>query len=117
MGRPFLPRPKCAVCGEACNHLLAVYCSRKCRGIAERGKPRPDAIGNQWASRGENAGKWAHYKRMQKLCPPGPCVECGSREQSIIHHVDHDPKNTVPDNLVRMCRPCHARHHHIERAA
>jgi 5-methylcytosine-specific restriction endonuclease McrA len=113
MGRKFLPRPNCAVCGKPCKTRGRTYCSKSC---AFTGKPRPSARGNRWAYRGESAGKWAHYKRMQKLCPPGPCVECGSTEQSVIHHRDHDHTNTVPENLVRMCRPCHARHHH-KRAA
>jgi hypothetical protein len=75
------------------------------------GKPRPDYIGNQYAVRA-NPTKWAQYKRMQKLCPPGPCVVCGSLLQSVIHHKDHDVTNTVTENLERMCRSHHASHHH-----
>lgn len=117
MGRPMLPRPKCAVCGEICNFRNSIFCSQKCRGVAERGKEKPHALGNKWSFKGELAGKWAHYKRMQKLCPPGSCSVCGSPKLSIIHHIDHNPFNTVADNLIRMCRPCHAKHHYHTRAA
>lgn len=78
------------------------------------GKPRPDMLGNQRAFKATGETVWAHYKRMQKLCPKGPCVVCGSTEQSVIHHKDHDPKNTVAENLERMCRSCHMKHHYEE---
>lgn len=116
MGRPMLPRPICAVCGGVCKTRGRTFCSYECRAASERGKEKPHARGNKWAFRGASVSKWAQYKRMQKLCPPGPCVECGSTEMSIIHHVDHDAMNTVPSNLIRMCRSCHARHHHTKAA-
>lgn len=116
MGRKFLPRPICQRCGATCKGLRSTYCSRICRGASDRGKPNPIAAGNQWAFRGDKATKWAHYKRMQKLCPPGPCVQCGGTKQTVIHHRDHNPLYTVAENLERMCRPCHARHHRKQAA-
>jgi len=115
MGRPMLPRPRCIVCGSTCRTRGRFFCSRACRGLANRGVARPDAIGNQWASKGNAATKWAHYKRMQKLCKPGPCVVCGD-VGDVIHHKDHNPLNTVPENLERQCRACHAKHHNRKAA-
>ena len=115
MGRPFLPRPLCKICGNRCNHRRSQFCSRVCKGKSEIGIAKPYAKGNQYGYRGENVGVWAHYKRMQKIIPKAPCSICGSEKHSIIHHIDHDPKNTTKDNLIRMCRPCHARHHTKER--
>lgn len=111
MGRPFLPRPICRVCGAVCKSRGRAFCSYKCRAESERGVPRPYARGNKWSWKGDRAGVWAHYKRMQALVPRGPCEVCGSMKQSVIHHKDHDPKNTTRENLMRMCRACHARHH------
>jgi predicted nucleic acid-binding Zn ribbon protein len=116
MGRRFVPRPKCLVCSLACAQRGRLYCSRKCRGLADRGKARPDAVGNKWALKVDGETKWAHYKRMQTLCHPGPCVQCGA-EKAVIHHKDHNPFNTTPGNLERLCRACHARHHREKRAA
>lgn len=108
MGRPFLPRPFCVWCAAVCKDRGRTYCSRKCQVKASIGSKRPDAVGNKWALR-ENPTKWAHYKRMQKMCAPGPCVKCGIPRNSVIHHKDHDHTNTVPENLERLCRK-----HHIE---
>lgn len=32
----------------------------------------------------------------------------------VVHHLDHDPNNNAPDNLVRMTLNEHLRHHHAE---
>lgn len=111
MGRPFLSRPLCPQCGNPCKRLDRTFCSNQCRAKHYSGKPRPDMIGNQHSFRGNEATTWAHYKRMQKLCPPAPCIYCGSLGNNIIHHIDHNPKNTVSDNLIRICRSCHINHH------
>jgi hypothetical protein len=113
MGRRFLQRPNCQRCGATCKRLDRVFCSRTC---AMTGVPKPANKGNTWALKATGETKWAHYKRMQKLCPKGPCIQCGA-DKTIIHHKDHNPFHTVSDNLERLCRPCHARHHALERAA
>jgi len=114
MGRPFLPRPHCLYCGAVCKGRERTFCSHKCRGAYDAGKSRSDLIGNQHAFKEANATTWAQYKRMQRLCSPGPCSECGSIKDSVIHHKDHNPSNTTPENLVRMCRACHMKHHYKE---
>jgi hypothetical protein len=48
---------------------------------------------------------------MHDICPAGPCTACGSEKNSRIHHVDHNPLNNAPENLVRMCHACHITHH------
>lgn len=95
-------KPNCLLCGGTCKARKSKYCSTGCFQNAN------PMAGNQRAVR-ENPTKWAHYKRMQKMCPPGPCVKCGSLLNSVIHHKDHDHTNTVPGNLERLCRK-----HHIE---
>jgi hypothetical protein len=114
MGRPFLPRPLCRQCGSPCKDLDRIFCSNKCRAEHDKGKSKPYMLGNQYSFRGDDATTWAHYKRMQRLCPPSPCSDCGATENIVIHHKDHNPRNTVPDNLIRLCRACHINHHRDE---
>jgi len=47
---------------------------------------------------------WAHDR--------GRCQRCGAglgrvQGQFVVHHVDHDPFNNHPLNLVVVCTPCH----------
>ena len=46
------------------------------------------------------------------------CQQCGKAGRLEVHHVDHDPTNDDPANLVTWCRsPCHMDHHRRERTA
>ena len=45
-----------------------------------------------------------------------PGQPCGNRARVMsVHHVDHNPANSHPDNLIALCAPCHlqldAAHH------
>ena len=52
---------------------------------------------------------------------PHPCYFCGEEvdghveprddKRAVIHHVDHDPKNNVPENLVPAHKGCHEEYH------
>lgn len=50
---------------------------------------------------------------------PWPCGYCHTHvhelghggENGLIHHIDEDPTNDTPDNLVVMHDICHVRHH------
>ena len=39
------------------------------------------------------------------------CTVCGGEQDLHIHHIDRDPTNDVPSNLVTLCGICHARVH------
>ena len=45
------------------------------------------------------------------------CKKCGVAPVRHVHHIDSDPQNYSPDNLMGLCVPCHVRHHlsHDER--
>jgi 5-methylcytosine-specific restriction endonuclease McrA len=37
------------------------------------------------------------------------CMECASKQNIEVHHVDGDRNNNDPDNLVPLCRDCHTK--------
>lgn len=39
------------------------------------------------------------------------CVECGTTEDVEVHHVDGDRLNNTLENLIPVCRSCHAKIH------
>lgn len=42
------------------------------------------------------------------------CTQCGSQKRSslVVHHIDEVVDNTLMENLITLCRACHAKHHH-----
>lgn len=75
------------------------FCDRKCMAAAFDARP----------SRSEG---WSvtHY-HARKLVPAGPCRTCGKPDAMDVHHRDGDHRNNSPENLERICRGCHIRHH------
>lgn len=56
------------------------------------------------------------YRRICYAIWPRKCVVCGEdyigkRFQLDVHHIDGDPSNDQPENLVPLCRTCHRRLH------
>ena len=44
------------------------------------------------------------------------CVDCGKREKSgrckfYVHHIDKNPHNIDPLNLITLCTVCHGKRH------
>lgn len=37
------------------------------------------------------------------------CRVCGKEPSIIVHHIDYDKKNCNPENLITLCRKCHAK--------
>jgi 5-methylcytosine-specific restriction endonuclease McrA len=40
------------------------------------------------------------------------CAECGEGGKLQVHHIDRDPGNNDPANLVPLCVPCHRKAEH-----
>ena len=38
------------------------------------------------------------------------------RSNITVHHIDYDPFNNHPDNLIVLCQRCHLGRHGLERA-
>ena len=51
------------------------------------------------------------HKQALKLFPNiGPCVRCGA-QNSERHHIDDNPLNNAPENIMPLCRRCHTLEH------
>lgn len=75
------------------------FCDQACMGKAFDGRHRAD-VG--WST--------SHY-HARKLVPHGPCETCGKPEARDVHHKDGNHLNNSRENLERICRSCHSRHH------
>ena len=121
MGRPALWVPmvceQCAVTIQAKPHDVRHgrrYCSNRCRHGAQRGRPQPWHRGNRFAWRGDRASRNTNHWRARQVKPHGPCERCDGPGE-VVHHKDENPRNNALENLERLCRPCHARHHLAEK--
>lgn len=72
-----------------------IYCDRKCMALGMV-KDDPTLAAHRW--------------RAAKL-RGDRCAECGRPEELHAHHIDRDPANNSPDNVVTLCASCHLLHH------
>ena len=110
MGRHQLPveMKSCESCGSPLDRKRyngrledrAVYqrrrfCDLTCNGLAQR-KDAPTLA--------------ALRKRSEAFRGP-VCERCKTTEALQVHHVDSNPANDDPKNLMTLCAPCHTRWH------
>lgn len=51
------------------------------------------------------------HKQALKLYPKiGPCERCG-KTNTERHHIDDNPLNNAPENIMPLCRRCHTLEH------
>ncbi len=95
-GKPVIHNPKS-------HESKAVLANRFCcsRSCANRYR-RKDA---------GDLGVRAARLRARKYVKTG-CERCGNKYGLQVHHIDNDPWNNDPMNLVTLCETCHDRKHH-----
>jgi 5-methylcytosine-specific restriction endonuclease McrA len=52
--------------------------------------------------------------RREKLTRPRKCMWCRKNPAQEIHHIDGNPSNNKPDNLIPLCGTCHNKQKHGE---
>jgi hypothetical protein len=61
-------------------------------------------------------GRWGTFtstdpeqgrRRARRRKPLGQCERCATAKATDVHHVDDDPLNNEPGNLLALCRRCH----------
>lgn len=117
MGRPKLETPEkyCECCGKKLERrplasgytepmfwfrkrrFCSVACANKVLGEERKKTPAPTPK--------------ASRQRARNATPYAPCAICGMNGYTEVHHIDKNPMNNSPENLVRLCKSCHAKQH------
>lgn len=117
----------CPQCGAEFEPISSrhEYCDRKCADGAH--SRRMIGAGNSRYKDGTSYASW--FRRMrpliaerdQHLCrvcmqpdKPYPVTRAGKtamRSSMVVHHINEDPRDNLPENLILLCKTCHAVHH------
>lgn len=81
------------------------YCSIVCANRANHAKDISLPVKNAKTSR----------RRARDMMPFAPCAICGKIGYTEVHHKDKNPMNNSLENLVRLCKSCHAKQHRERR--
>ncbi len=90
-------RRLCFQCPFAARSEGLIYCERFAAPIRARDK---------YALRGWKMTRGIILERDSQRC-----AVCGGEQDLHIHHLDCDPTNDDPSNLITLCGICHARVH------
>ncbi|HDR74193.1 MAG TPA: HNH endonuclease [Methanoculleus sp.] len=90
-------RRLCCQCPHALREGGAVYCTVFDRAITARDK--------------YGLAGWKALRTSILVRDGGRCAVCGAITHLHVHHIDRDPTNDAPGNLVTLCEACHARAH------
>jgi 5-methylcytosine-specific restriction endonuclease McrA len=73
--------------------------------------PKGEASPNWRGGRSFYPENWVFISLRVKKRDGWRCVRCGSARFKEVHHIDQDPMNCDPLNLVTLCRSCHKLRH------
>ena len=77
-------------------------------------KSRYPANWKQIAMAVKEAAGWTCQACGKQCRKPGEKLDT-HRRTLTVHHIDHRPENSEPENLIALCAPCHlkadAEHH------
>lgn len=123
--RKKLPDKSCDYCGTVfrVNSNRTMYCSKQCQNAAH--SDRMKGQGNSHFKTGTSYAK--QFREMRKYIAKrdrDACCGCGKknflkpdgrgrrRTDLAAHHINEDPTDNHPENLVMLCSICHSIHHH-----
>jgi 5-methylcytosine-specific restriction endonuclease McrA len=109
-------------------HTYQKYCGWRCRGDYFK-KNNPEKV--KIYKKRERIKNFQNYQKINAIYKDRTrfggnrrkimerdlfsCLNCGSRYpyfNLIVHHIDENKTNNKLDNLVTLCRACHALIHH-----
>ena len=119
----------CKNCGKEFTketRSYAYYCN-DCRKIINRknalkhayktGRIKKPGVGSGGNQYGPNNHMWSHftgeysYKNIKSL--PNKCELCNADTNLCVHHKDKNRHNNTRENLIVLCRSCHAKIHKL----
>lgn len=114
----------CRECGKLINvasHKKPKFCSRSCYAVWRKKNHTVNGIPNY-----VHSGHWSHYpyaeygkefthslRKQVRDRDSQKCTTlfCTSTSKLVVHHIDCNKCNNSLDNLITLCRLCHARTH------
>lgn len=106
--KPLATCPQCEGSFRA-RSVRHTYCSRACSNASH--SERMLGAGNSHYKDGQSYALWFSLARLLALGRDETCVACRSAKRLIVHHINHQPADNRVENLVVLCRTCHAEHH------
>ena len=109
--QPDLPEKVCGVCGVVFQPKSSrtAYCDRVCANTAHSN--RMIGGGNSHYKDGSSYASWFALMRPLIMERDKGCVVCRTGARPHIHHLDENPRNNGPENLVQLCASHHIVHH------
>lgn len=121
----------CKICGETFQketRSYAYYCptcfkeqrrQASYRCAVKKGRIKCPGVGRGGNQLGENNPMWSNYKgeysyrNLIKIM--NECQMCGSKEHLCRHHINFIRSDNRLENLIIVCRSCHAKLHKLEK--
>jgi len=103
------PDATCEHCGRGFRFRPGAherFCSRACYlagNVVPTGPEHPSWVGDEAAPN-------TRYRRAQRLIPRADCEVCGAHNADR-HHRNGDTSDNRAENIARLCRLCHTKHH------
>ena len=102
----------CKQCGITISHYPSthrIFCSISCKATYQR----DHLLGRNNPNWKEERYYYSNPHSLQKLIKRRDvrCQDCGSHNNLEVHHRDRNHFNNSDDNLILLCKPCHAQEH------
>jgi len=102
----------CQTCGDTYmvrkDHIgRSKYCSKTCHGkeIVKGVTYKNGTENGAW--KGDSASQYAGRARAEKMYEEQPCEVCPNLKGER-HHIDGNTLNNAPENILFVCKSCHA---------
>ena len=105
-----LPQRKSKFCSKVCSSRYHSYQHRVKNGLIQ--KPGVGSGGNQLGEYNHQYKNGIANFNLRALAHYGKkCNRCGSLDNIIVHHRDHNRNHNQIENLEVLCKRCHQEHH------